>query len=225
MKESITLISSTKQKDEAFIDMMQNTCGIPLQTLIYENHGEFSLSEIYNRGLNESNNDIIVFSHDDVIMETDNWGRKLLLHFNTNPNYGILGVAGIDYMIDGCWWTLRERMVGIVKHTNGKEIWENTYSKEIGNKLYPTIMVDGVFFAVHKKRIEKRFDEDFKGFHFYDLGFCIPNWLEGVDIGVFTNIRILHLSVGQTNLEWEKNKKIFEKKYKDELPINYYNYD
>jgi glycosyltransferase involved in cell wall biosynthesis len=80
-------------------------------------------------------------------------------------------------------------------------------------------IIDGVFIAVHKKRIKKNFVEDFEGFHFYDLPFCVENYLSDVKIGVFTNIRITHKSIGQTNEQWETNRLLFTEKYKESLPI------
>jgi glycosyltransferase involved in cell wall biosynthesis len=43
--------------------------------------------------------------------------------------------------------------------------------------------------------------------------------LQGVKVGVITNVRITHKSIGQTNEQWEKNRKLFAEKYKDSLPI------
>jgi hypothetical protein len=34
-----------------------------------------------------------------------------------------------------------------------------------------------------------------------------------------TNVRVTHLSIGETNDLWEENKLQFEEKYKDKLPI------
>jgi len=64
-----------------------------------------------------------------------------------------------------------------------------------------------------------KFDESYSGFHFYDLSFCIPNYLDGCSIGVTTSIRILHQSVGQTNQQWEINRQQFVRQWGDELPI------
>jgi glycosyltransferase involved in cell wall biosynthesis len=43
--------------------------------------------------------------------------------------------------------------------------------------------------------------------------------LEGVKVGVITNIRMTHKSIGQTNQQWEDNRKLFVEKYKSHLPI------
>ena len=54
------------------------------------------------------------------------------------------------------------------------------------------------FLVLIKIGLKKSFDESIPGFHFYDLGFCVQNYLEGVKIGVISNIDITHLSMGQT---------------------------
>jgi predicted transport protein len=83
----------------------------------------------------------------------------------------------------------------------------------------PVIVLDGVFIAVSKSRIKKNFNEEFEGFHFYDIPFCFENFMEGVKIGVITNIRITHKSIGATNDQWEKNRQLFETKYSQNLPV------
>ena len=46
----------------------------------------------------------------------------------------------------------------------------------------------------------------------YDVDFCFSNYLSGTKIGVCTDIKITHLSIGKTNDEWEKNRVIFAEK-------------
>ena len=53
----------------------------------------------------------------------------------------------------------------------------------------------------------------------YDVSFCFPNYLDGCNVGVMTDIRITHKSIGQTNQQWEENRKQFAEEYKSELPI------
>jgi hypothetical protein len=79
--------------------------------------------------------------------------------------------------------------------------------------------VDGLFFIVHKGRLKKEFDEQFTGFHFYDISFCVKNLLEGVKIGLTTKFGVTHKSIGMTNKQWEKNKLFFEALYEKHLPL------
>jgi hypothetical protein len=124
-----------------------------------------------------------------------------------------------DMPASGKWWEDRKKMIGIVNHENGGKKWESKYSESLNNNIGQTIIVDGLFIAIDRRKIKKSFNEEFEGFHFYDIPFCFENHLEGVKIGVITNIRITHKSIGQTNEQWEKNRQLFEKKYKNNLPL------
>jgi glycosyltransferase involved in cell wall biosynthesis len=216
----ISIVFSTRKIDQSFVEHLKKTCLHKwVEVLPYENNGEYSLSEIYNMGLKEAKSDIIVFCHDDIIFNTKNWGEKVIKAFNRNQGYGILGLAGTTHMVDGMWWRIRKAMHGSVKHTDGIKTWENKYSESYGNQLKEVVAVDGVFMAVHRSRIVLGFDQRFEGFHFYDIPFCVENYLEGVDVGVMSNIEIVHKSVGATNEKWDLNKKLFDEIYSEYLPI------
>jgi glycosyltransferase involved in cell wall biosynthesis len=120
----------------------------------------------------------------------------------------------------GRWWETNRRkdMIGIVNHESEGKKWTSKYSDDLGKSIRQTVIVDGLFIALSKSRIKHTFDEEFKGFHFYDIAFCFRNHLEGVKVGVITNIRITHKSIGQTNDQWEDNRNFFVQKYKDNLP-------
>jgi glycosyltransferase involved in cell wall biosynthesis len=143
----------------------------------------------------------------------------LKTHFESSE-YGILGVAGTTEMpSSGQWWETRRKMIGIVNHESGGKKWTSKYSEDFGKSIRETVVVDGVFIALSKSRIKHNFDEEFKGFHFYDIGFCFKNQIEGVKVGVISNIRITHKSIGQTNEQWEENKNLFAQKYSENLPV------
>ena len=216
-----TIGFSTKNIDEKFIDHLRNTCGPKnVEIIPFENKGTHSLSEAYNSILEQSSNDIVVLCHDDIYFEKKGWGNKLLKHFNKNTDYGILGVAGsLELPKSAKWWENPKKMRGIVNHEHEGRKWESRYSSSLGNKIEETALVDGLFIAVHKKRIKTHFNTDVKGFHMYDVSFCAENFLKDVKIGVIYDIRITHLSIGQTNDEWERNRENFSKKYESELPI------
>ena len=70
------------------------------------------------------------------------------------------------------------------------------------------------------KKIKKNFDPNIKGFNFYDIDFCLSNYIEGkCKIGVTSNIRIAHNSIGELTDEWYQNREIVNNKYKDYFPI------
>ena len=220
IKENITIVIPTIKIDESYIKHVNERFNNKNnQILIYENDNKYSLTELYNRGLDESINDIVVFMHDDLIIETPDVTEKIIRLFKRNE-HGIIGLAGTTNLISGMWWQDRPSMYGIVGHEHEGNRHVNFYSEQRFNDLVKdVIVVDGLFMMVHKKRIKSKFNEDFKGFHFYDISFCMENSINRVSIGVTTKIRVTHKSIGMVNEEWMKNKKQFEDKYGFMLPL------
>ena len=220
-KQPISVVISTRVIDDTYLKHVEKMFSHPkTEILIYENQGEFSLPELYNKGLNESSNDIVVFMHDDLILETPNITPKVVRLFDENPEYGVIGLAGTDNLISGMWWQDRESMYGVVGHEHEGKRHVNRYSKQsFGDKPKEVVVIDGLFMMVHKNRIKHKFNEEFKGFHFYDLPFCLDNFMGGVKIGVTTKIMVTHKSIGIVNKQWEKNKLFFEALYEKSFPI------
>ena len=216
----LTVIVSTRKRSDWYRNHIISTSGLGdrIEMIQVENPGN-SLSSVYNEAANVAKYDHIVFMHDDLKMVSPDWGVRLLHHFQ-NTDYDIIGLAGVrkEMPANGCWWTKRENMVGIVNHRNHSGTYACTYSPEQGNAIEPVIVLDGLFIACNWKTVTHKWDESIPGFHFYDLGFTFPNYLEGHNIGVVTNIRVTHMSVGETNKQWEVNQQLFIGKYKDELP-------
>ena len=115
----ISVIYSTKENKDNHIEHITKTCGIHkgIEVIQYINNGEYSLTEIYNKALKETTNNIVVFCHDDIIFETKNWGKKLLKLYEKNTEYGIIGIAGSREMpVSGKWWENPNHMYGQVYH-------------------------------------------------------------------------------------------------------------
>ena len=223
-KETLSVVISTKKIDEDYIKHVKKMFSQPdTEILVYENDGEKSLTEVYNIGLRESKNDIVVFMHDDLILETPNMTPKIVNMISKNSfnsNYGIIGIAGTDKLTSGRWWDNRENMFGVVGHIHEGKRHVNHYSKQsFGDKPKEVVIVDGLFIMVHKGRIKHKFNEEFTGFHFYDLPFCVDNHLDGIKVGVTTKIMVTHKSIGMTNKQWEKNKLFFEALYEKHFPL------
>ena len=236
MKKKINLVYSShlsEIENSNFEKHVNETCGVPIDIYCYVNHNQYSLSEIYNKSIKEINCDnesIIVFSHNDIEFDTKNWGKILLKHFNNkNFDYQIIGVAGVESIYSGCWWLDEnnqmnfKEMVGIVNHFNGIRKWESKYSEPFFG-IKPVAVIDGLFMAVNVDDIEHLFDERFKGFHFYDMSFVFPNTLDGCNVGVVSDIRITHKSIGETNQQWLDNKEIFEELYREYIPFKIKDY-
>jgi hypothetical protein len=223
MKTNIVIVFSShlsEEENQKFIKHVDGTIGAKHKTVCYPNHNQFSLSQIYNDALknHKVKDSVFVMCHNDIVFKTMDWGKVLLKHFNST-DFGIIGVAGTTYIPkSGMWWEDRSKMYGVVEHTNGISTWVSEYSNEF-HGVKPVAHVDGLFMAIDPDKINKGFNENYGKFHFYDLSFCIDNYLEDINIGVITSIRILHKSVGQTNQSWEENRQKFAREYS--LPIKY----
>jgi len=219
--EVVSVVISTRKIDSTYYDHVKRMFSHPnTEILMYENDGQMSLTQVYNKGLKESVNDIVVFMHDDLILETSNMTPKIVKLFEKHPDYGIIGIAGTDKLTSGRWWDNRENMFGVVGHIHEGKRHVNHYSKGVFNDvLKDVVIVDGLFFMVRKSLLKKEFNEQFEGFHFYDISFCVENQFEGVKIGLTTKFGVTHKSVGMTNKQWEKNKLLFEALFEKRLPL------
>lgn len=228
----ITVVYCTKTPNQEHIDHLVKSSGLHKHIEVIEivnnsdsespfYNGGLSLTKAYNQGLKQAKNDIVVFCHDDIEIETKQWGNKLLKQFEKNPEYAIIGVAGSKYMpTSGRWWEDQKKMYGRVKHTQDGKSWLSAYSDDLGQELEEVVVVDGVFFAVDKRRIKQEFNESVEGFHFYDVTFSFENYLSGVKVGVSTLVKINHKSIGMTNDAWEANRAKFAHDYAPQLPAN-----
>ena len=224
MKNNVIVVFSSHlgdEKNNEFINHINNTIGnVKHKVVCYSNYNEFSLSQLYNDAIkNHIEKDcIFLMVHPDILIKTSNWGKILLNHFNYS-DYSILGLAGSTFIgNDGVWYTDRSKMYGIVSHTNGISTWVSEYSEQ-SNGIKPTINIDGLFMSFDPDSIVKSFNENYGKFHYYDLSFSVDNYLEDINIGVTTSIRVLHKSVGETNPSWEENRQKFANEYN--LPIRH----
>ena len=221
----ITIIYSTHKDANYNIKFKQHlldSVGLKnVQILEYVNHNQHSLSQVYNSGITESIYDIVVCCHNDIKLEK-NWGKKLLEDFSNNPEFGIIGKAGSCYFPkSGVYWErLNQTMVGqVYHHPEGQKKWLSKYSPKFPF-LIPVVTIDGLFISFDKTKIKHTFDETIGKFHFYDHLFCLPNYLDGVKIGVTTSFEITHESVGQPNGEFWDSRELFVKKWGHKLPLD-----
>lgn len=221
----ITIVYST-HKDENYNNkfkqhLLQSVGLKDVQILEYKNFGEYSLSNIYNKGIENSQYDIVCCIHNDIKLE-NGWGKKLIKDFSDNPEYGIIGKAGSCYFPEsGVYWEkMQQTMVGQVYHQpEGQKKWLSKYSPKLPF-LIPVVTIDGLFISFDKRKIKHKFDESIGKFHFYDHGFTLPNYLDNVKIGVTSSFEITHMSVGKPNEEFFISKNKFVEKYKDNLPLD-----
>jgi len=221
----ITVIYSTHKNTDYNIKFKQHLIDSSeiknIEILEYQNNNQYSLAQIYNSGITKSIHNIVVCCHNDIKLEKG-WGKKLIKDFEESTEYGIIGKAGSCYFPEsGVYWErMFQTMVGqVYHHPEGQKKWLNKYSPRLPF-LIPVVTIDGLFISFDKNKIKNKFDETIGKFHFYDHGFCIPNFLNGVKIGVTSSFEITHESIGQPNQEFFESKQKFIQKYQSVLPLD-----
>lgn len=220
-KITVVIVSrETDKEKEKLIERVKESSQCSVDIVFLINNGGVGLTTLYDDMLDKSVNNIIVYMHDDIDFLKDGWGKEILRLFNEHQEYGIIGVAGsAEFNEDAAWWR-NKKIYGQVLHRNDGKTWLTAFSPLFNDDLREVCVVDGLFFAVDRTRISKRFDKDFDGFDHYDTSFCLANYVDGkTKIGVTTNIRIAHNSIGKLKDNWYSNREKLNNKYKEYYPI------
>lgn len=225
MENQITLVFCSKEKDniESFVKHLTETCGCPMSIMSIHNPDGLPLAKIYHDIVESENvkTNIIVFIHDDVEFLKSGWGLEVLRLFNQHKDYGIIGVAGsAQFDENGAWWNYDKKFGQVLHRSEGKS-WLTAFSPLLKEDLQEVAVIDGLFMAIDKTKIGANFDETFEGFDHYDTSMCLANVIaHKCKIGVTTNIRMAHNSVGALKDSWFKNKEILNEKFGKYYPID-----
>jgi GT2 family glycosyltransferase len=192
------------------------TIGVAHEIIVIDNsQNNYSIFSAYNKGVQQSNYDIICFMHDDLVFESFNWGAIVLDQFK-QPHLGAVGVAGAPYyaIMPGAWWS-----GGLIcQHIGGQA--DYAYAPIINNAL-PVVVLDGLWFCIKKELFKTiSFDEQrFKGFHYYDVDISLQIKALGYDILSLYNVTIAH-SPGHLDPIWLKNALVLQEKWEKQLPFS-----
>lgn len=226
MENSISIVVCSRKNSEEnkdFIEHIKETCGCDSHVFLIYNPEGVSLSKIYADMLvsKDINTNIIVFIHDDIEFLRNGWGKEILRLFNENEEYGIIGVAGsAQFDENGAWWNYKKKFGQVLHRSEGKS-WLTAFSPLLDKDLQEVVVIDGLFMAVHKNRISENFDRENLLFDFYDIYFCLANFLnKKCKIGVTTNIRLAHNSVGKLKDNWYTSRDFINKKFGNYFPID-----
>ena len=201
----LSIIISSYQP-EFYLALEKNiaeSIGIPYEIMKIDNPGIMGICEAYNRGAEKAQYDFLLFLHEDVLFETQNWGQTLINLLNTE-NIGCIGIAGADYIpeVPIGWWMIKNHCYSHITHANliNQKVHKFTFSSNSG--LKKVNLIDGVFIACPKKNwLTIKFDERLKGYHAYDISFSLHTnvYFENY----ITNlISMKHFSQGKPSKEW-----------------------
>ena len=213
----------TTEENKDFVKHIKETCGCDTHVYMIHNPNGISISKVYADMMESSDIEanIIVFIHDDIEFLRNGWGKEVLRLFNEHEDYGIIGVAGSAQFDErGAWWNYEKKFGQVLHRAEGKS-WLTAFSSLLDKDLQEVVVIDGLFMAVHRKRISDNFSREIEFFDFYVIYFCLSNYFsKKTKIGVTTNIRLAHNSVGKLKDSWYKNRDIVNKKFGNKFPID-----
>lgn len=224
MNNKITVVVCSRQTDKEkkdFLDHIKETCGYNVHVMFLINNDGVALTKVYSDMMEKLETDIVIFIHDDVEFLRNGWGAEIVRLFDKHQEYGIIGVAGsAEFDEKGAWWNYDKKYGQVLHRSNGKS-WLTAFSPLLDKDLEEVCVIDGLFMAIHSKRISEGFDTNFSGFNHYDTDFCLSNFISGkCKIGVTTNIRMAHNSIGETKPNWFENLKLLNEKFGKYYPIS-----
>ena len=205
-----TTISSSLRKN------IENTIGVEYELIVIDNsQNDFSLFSAYNKGVKLSKYAVLCFMHDDLFIDTNDWGLLAIQKFK-DEQVGAVGLAGSPYfsILPGAWWSGGY----ITLHLSGSK--DISYAKPIDNAL-PVVVLDGFWFCIKKSLFNSiSFDEKYySGFHFYEIDICLQINQLGYKLYSLFNIDIQHSS-GILNAKWLENALLLQKKWLNDLPVS-----
>lgn len=222
---SLIICSRRANVTQQLKDNINLTIGVVYELIVIDNsQNNYSIFSAYNEGVKRAKYPYLCFMHDDIFYYTDNWGEKVLFHFQ-KQNTGLIGVIGSHYLPNTiAYWhdIIPSYLSGVVPIQDNKK-FEYLDSKKSQESSVEVAIVDGMWFCMPKKAFETiRFDDaEFNGFHMYDMDICMQvmiHWHKQVKV-VF-DISVGHYTSATTNDVFIENLNVFYKKWQTFLPIH-----
>ncbi len=227
----ISLIICSRQPDIplALKENIAKTIGMAYELIVIDNSANrHSIFSAYNEGVRRANGDILCFMHEDILYQTNNWGERIVKHFQ-DSTIGLIGFGGAHFLPSvPVYWstTLWISESCRQKHDNGSiDCFHLDYFGK--NNIVDVVACDGFCFFMPKALFEKvAFDEiTYTGFHFYDMDICMQVLQQGYRVCVVNDVLIEHAwsekSLQKKGMElFETNGEIFFNKWKEHFPIS-----
>jgi hypothetical protein len=194
---------------------ISKTIGIEYELLVWDNRYEKKgICEAYNRTAARAKYPYLCFLHEDILFDTTNWGGILSGLFASQPEVGVIGIAGSAYksaMFSG-WFTSTRGFdyYNITHRVNGVDHpWRQPGAGERG--VHPVVCIDGVFIACRKEVwAGTPFDADqLNGFHFYDIDFSVRA-ARKCQVIVTMDIHLFHITqLGDYGNSWVETAMLY----------------
>jgi glycosyltransferase involved in cell wall biosynthesis len=179
---SIIISFSNPEYLSAVKKNIDETVGIPYEILAVPNgDGKRGICEVYNAAGALAKYDVLCFMHEDVILHTPDWGKKVVEIMN-DPEIGLLGVAGSKYKsLIPCGWscpgiTTPWHKANFIQRFKFADIpTQHFVYNTDAEDLSEVATLDGVWMCTKKGVFNAfKFDERLlTGFHGYDLDYAL----------------------------------------------------
>lgn len=205
---------------------IRDSIGIPFEVLHFDNSVEkYGICKVYNDLAAKAKFPYVCFLHEDIILKTENWGKKIIETFSEDPEIGLVGIAGSKYKsayFSG--WYSRVKKLDCAnyfhQYPSGSE---HVFLSPTDTKSNEEVVcIDGVMMCC-KRAIWKQtlFDEELlKGFHFYDIDFSL-RVSHQYKVMVTFDIDLIHITTGgDYSNNWVETAILFHEKKEDKLPFS-----
>ena len=203
---SIIICSVSPTRLKRVCDSIARTIGVPHEIVVVDNRERgLGLCAAYNEGAERARHPLLCFMHEDVEFLTENWGERVLAHFESESALGLVGVAGGRYKaaVPSGWSTgLKQDMCVNVYHGADRASMRPMRYRPWDAPSIEVVALDGVWMCVRRNVWQDvRFDERVQGFHFYDVDFSL-RVAERCKVAVIFDVDLLHYSMGSFGEDW-----------------------
>jgi hypothetical protein len=224
---SIIVCSRTSDIPEALKQNIQTTIGLEYELVIVDNSkNEYSIFQAYNEGGRRAKYPYLCFMHEDILFRTNNWGQKIIKHFE-DTSIGLIGMAGTHFLpkFPSYWTNSPFISEHNLSNDNGKLIECFHLDLFKGKELIDVVACDGFCLFIRKELFNSIFfdEKNFDGFHYYDMDICMQVLSQRNRVCVCRDILIEHSwsnNYSKKELDaFDRDQQIFFDKWKDHLPI------
>lgn len=224
---SIIICSVNPQLLAAVKLNIADTVGLPFEVIAIDNRNTSAgICEVYNNGATKARFDLLCFMHEDIIIQTKNWGKIVAELLNPQTGIGLVGVAGSYYKtFSPSGWGAASGdtdCLNIIQGFKNKGPEDNLilYKNPFNQKHTEAAVLDGVWLCTTRDiALETKFDQQtFTGFHCYDLDFSL-NVGQYHKVVVTYEILLTHLSDGSYTRTWMMETIKLHDKWKNYLPV------
>lgn len=225
---SLIICSRDPRSLEKLRANVSETIGVPFECVVIDNRpGKLGICAAYNLGAGKAVYEYLCFLHEDVLFETQDWGKKLIAHLSDRST-GLVGVAGgaTKSLVPSSWASfIHPSEMSIVQHfksqLRGPERIARTATPDDPSVLKAVACLDGVFLCTRKDVFaEFAFDaETLPDFHGYDIDYSLQVG-QRYRVCVCFDIILHHFSDGSFNREWLNACEVISRKWSARLPFS-----